>query len=111
MSDSEQETLSPKEVSEWAQQEIANSAKAFELRTKEAKDLATRYAAGEMSPEEATKRFLAYSRRWGEAMYGASVGKNVSDEQILANIDEARRTGRLRIAERGDASGTQRGGR
>jgi hypothetical protein len=83
--------------------------KAFELRTKEATDLATRYAAGEISPEEATKRFLAFDRRWGEAMYGASAGENVSDDQILANIDEARRTGRLRLPERGDTSGKQRG--
>lgn len=95
MSESEelasQDTLSPKEMSQWVRQEVANSAKAFELRVKEAMDLATQYSAGEISPEEAQRRLVAFDRRWGEAMYGASVGKNISDEQILAKIDEARR--------------------
>jgi hypothetical protein len=115
MNDSEQttseETLSPKEVFQWARQEIANSAKAFELRVKEATDLATRFAAGEISPQEAKQKLISFDRRWGEAMYGASVGENISDDQILAKIDEARRDARRPFSERGSSQNTPRSGR
>ncbi len=70
--------------------EVANSAKAFELRKKEATELATQYAAGEISPEEANRRLVAYDRRWGEAIYGVSAAENLSDKQILDQIDQAR---------------------
>jgi hypothetical protein len=110
MNDTEQDTLSPKEISQWARQEIANSAKAFELRVKEATDLATKYSTGEISPEEAKQRLIAYDHRWREALYGVSDVQNLTDEQILATIDETRRTGKLRISERGDSSNV-RGGR
>lgn len=94
MSDSDQPdsqgALSPREVSQWAEQEVTNSAKAFELRKKEATELATQYAAGEISPEEANRRLVAYDRRWGEAIYGVSAAENLSDKQILDQIDQAR---------------------
>ena len=43
--------LSPKDIQKWALQEITDSAKAHELRVKDATELATAYALGELSPE------------------------------------------------------------
>jgi len=86
-----EDVLTPAELTRWAKQEYVNSAKAFELRAKEASDLATQYAAGEISAEQAKERFLAYERRWGDALYGVSSADNMTNEQILAAMDEARR--------------------
>jgi hypothetical protein len=107
-SDSEN-TLSPKEIAQWARQEIAHSTKAYELRVKEATDLATKYEAGEISPEEAKKRFLAYENRWREALYGVASAENLTDEQILAKIDETRRASRGTFTSRATQSDIKRG--
>jgi hypothetical protein len=95
-----QEILSPKEIRQWAQQEITNSAKAFELRVKEATSLATQYAAGELSADEATQKLTAYGRRWGEAMHGVYTTDGLSNEQLLAMIDQAREKTRSLFAKR-----------
>jgi hypothetical protein len=103
--------LTPKEISEWARQEVANSAKAFELRVREATDLATRYATGEITQEEAQKRLIAFDRRWREALHGTSTNENLSDEQILAKIDETRRSGKVRFVDRETSTDTPGTGR
>ena len=82
--------LSPQEMREWALQESRDSAKAHELRVKEATDLATAYASGEIDAQEADKRLKQYDRRWGEALFGTSAIGNASDEQIVQEIDKAR---------------------
>lgn len=82
--------LSPKDIRQWAQQEIKDAAKALDLRTREVAELAAAYSAGELTPAEATERYFKYQRRWGEALPGATVGDGIPDEQILANIDRAR---------------------
>ncbi len=84
------ETLTPQEVRQWAAQEIASSAKASELRIKEANDVADKYASGEISSEQAMERLVSYDKRWGEALYGVATTAGVTDEQILARIDSAR---------------------
>jgi hypothetical protein len=89
-SSSQSDFLTPDEVQKWLQQELADLAKAAELRTKEATDLAKAYAAGKISPQEAEERLWNYDQRWGEALSGTHVSKGATDEQILAAIDEAR---------------------
>jgi hypothetical protein len=86
-----EDVLTPAEISRWAKQEYLNSAKAFELRAKEVTELASQYASGEISAEQAKERFLAYGRRWGEALYGVNSAENKTNDQILAEMDEARR--------------------
>jgi len=89
-SSDENENLSTDDVRKWLKQELADLAKAVELRTKEATDLANAYAAGKISPQEAEERLWKYDQRWGEALPGTHVFKGAKDEQILAAIDEAR---------------------
>jgi len=95
-----QDILTPKEIAEWAKQEVLNSAKAFELRVKEAMALATQFASGEITPEMAKQRLVSFDHRWGEAMYGARVGESTTDDQLLTRIDEVRRQARLSVSQR-----------
>lgn len=88
--DSGADMLTPSEMRGWLKGEIADSAKAFELRIREASELVASYALGELTPAEADERLFAYDKRWGEALYGATVGAGASDEAILAAIDKAR---------------------
>jgi len=76
---------------DWLHQEIKNSAKALELRVREATDFVTAYSAGEISPEQADERHSHYLHRWGEALPGAFVSQGTTDEQILAKIDSVKK--------------------
>lgn len=82
--------LTPEEFQGWLREQIRDSAKAHELRVKEATAFVTEYTAGKLTPEEANDHLVRYDQRWGEALYGATVGKNSSDESILQAIDTAR---------------------
>jgi hypothetical protein len=106
---SSDETFTPEEISKWAKQEIALSAKAFELRARDAKALATEYAAGDITAEQAGDRLSAYQHRWGDAMQGVYTTKGLSDEQLLATIDEAREKTRKLFAKRGSQSDLPQG--
>lgn len=89
----ETDYLSPEEMQGWLRQEIADSAKAMELRVRQAAELATSYASGKITPQEAAKRHAEYDQRWGEALPGTNASKNRTDEEILAAIDDARKLG------------------
>lgn len=82
--------LSPDEMKGWLAQEIRDSAKAHELRVREATDFVTAYASGKIGAEEASARLLRYDRRWGEALPGVTTTESLSDERILEAIDRAR---------------------
>jgi hypothetical protein len=82
--------LTPKEIQQWLMQEILDSAKAHELRVRDATELATAYALGELTPEEAHERFLQYDNRWGESLPGTHAFKGSPDDQLLASVDKAR---------------------
>jgi hypothetical protein len=86
----DRETLSPQDVHEWAAQEVLDSGKAHELRVREATTLASDYSQGKISGEEAMERLRQFDRRWGEALFGASANTGMSDDEILAKIDETR---------------------
>jgi hypothetical protein len=82
--------LSPKEVQSWALQEQRDSAKAHELRVKSATEIATAYAKGELTPEQAQERMFEHDHRWGEALPGTHAFPASTDEHILASIDKVR---------------------
>lgn len=82
--------LSPKDMQKWALGEIADSAKAHELRAKSATEIATEYAMGKLTPEEAQERFYLHEHRFGEAIPGTHAFQGATDEQLLASIDKAR---------------------
>jgi hypothetical protein len=81
--------LTPKDTQNWLQEEIAQLHKAVELRTKEATALATAFTKGEISAKEAAERSWKYTQRWGDALPGVMSMRGMTDEQILATIDEA----------------------
>jgi hypothetical protein len=86
----EEDRLSPQEMQKWLQQELADLAKAVELRTKEATEFVTAYRSGKISAQEAAERLWKYDRRWGESLSGTHTAKGATDEELLAEIDEAR---------------------
>lgn len=85
------EHLSVQDMQKWLRQELADLAKATELRTRQATDLVAAYSAGELSPKEAERRFTEYGERWGEALPGTHAFAGATDAEILAAIDETRR--------------------
>lgn len=100
MTDEKPDYLSPKEMQQWALQEMADSAKAHELRTKGAMEIAGAYALGELTAEQAHERFIQHNDRWPEALPGTHVFKKSTDEQLLADIDRARRESQMGFMER-----------
>lgn len=83
-------TMSVKDMQGWLQEEIRDSAKAHELRVKDATEFVRAYAEGKLSPEQAMERMARHDARWGEALYGTSAIPGLSDEAILKTIDTAR---------------------
>ena len=73
----------------WAQREIKDAAKAFELRMRELTSLVGTYSAGEITAEKADDLKERYHHRWGDALPGRSASEGATDEQLLAGIDQA----------------------
>jgi hypothetical protein len=82
--------ISVRDMRNWMNQEIADAAKALEMRLKDISNLVASYSAGEVTPEQAEEMQSRYYHRWGESLFGATVGDGIPDEQILAKIDLAR---------------------
>jgi hypothetical protein len=83
-------TLSVGDMQEWLKDQIRDSAKAHELRIKDATGFVTAYAQGKLTPQEALDRLVQYDRRWGEALLGTTVREGATDSDVLAEIDRAR---------------------
>lgn len=83
--------LSRTDIQKWAEAETERVNKASELRIKEATEIATHYSAGKITPEEATRRCNEYAARWPEALPGVLSPRGMTDEQIIAEIDETNR--------------------
>lgn len=83
-------TLSVKDMQGWLRDEIRDSAKAHELRVKDATAFVTEYTEGKLTPEQAMDRLVEHDRRWGEALPGATASPGLSDEAIVQQIDKAR---------------------
>lgn len=74
----------------WLKREIADIVKAKELRAGEATHFVEAYAEGRISTDEMLTQAEEYSRRWGEALPGVRRSEGMTDEQILARINETR---------------------
>jgi hypothetical protein len=81
--------LSAQDMRSWAQREIRDAAKAFELRMQELTSLVGSYSAGEITPEKADELKERYHHRWGDALPGRSASEGATDEQLLTGIDQA----------------------
>jgi hypothetical protein len=87
---SDKGVLSPEEMQGWLTQEIRNSAKAHELRVREAAEFVDAYTKGAITSDEVMKRLSSYDQRWGEALPGVHAGDNITDEAIVKAVDAAR---------------------
>ena len=83
------EFLSAQDMRSWAQREIRDTAKAFQLRMQELTSLVGSYSAGEITAERADELKERYHHRWGDALPGRSATEGATDEQLLAGIDQA----------------------
>jgi hypothetical protein len=99
-------TLSVRDMQEWLKDEVRDSAKAHELRVKDATELVTAYAEGKLTTEQAMERMVQFDHRWGEALFGSAARPGIPNETILQEIDAARED----VATRRIASRTGRGG-
>jgi hypothetical protein len=80
----------PKGMQGWLEREIADIHKASELRIKEATRFVNEYARGEISADEAAKRSFEYANRWGDAIPGVPRTQGLTDDEILARLNETR---------------------
>jgi len=80
----------PKEMLGWLEREIADTAKAAELRIRDAARFVTAYALGEISADEAENGAYEYACRWGDALPGVHRSQGMPDEEILQKMDETR---------------------
>jgi hypothetical protein len=102
------DTMSVQELQGWLREEVRDSAKAHELRTKEATQFVEDYAAGKITGEEAMNRLYAYDLRWGDVLPGTTASPGKSDEQILSEIDETQGFPRTRAQKSRERGGDQR---
>jgi hypothetical protein len=95
------DNMSVDEMRRWLAQELKDVDKARELRTKEATGFVEAYARGELTPDAASDRLMAYEDRWGEPLGVASALPHLSDEEILAIMDRGRAEAqsRMRLAQ------------
>lgn len=89
MASSDENNLTPKDLRQWLQQEVRDVMKASELRIKDATDLVTAYAVGEISQAEAMRRFGHYNRRWREPILGVMTDEGMTNSEILEKRDAA----------------------
>jgi hypothetical protein len=82
--------MTTEEFQGWLKQEIRDSAKAHELRIKDATAFVTAYTEGKLTAEEAQEHLYRYDRRWGEALFGTTVWEGTTDSDILTAIDRSR---------------------
>jgi hypothetical protein len=87
MAESDDDSLTPRDMRQWLQQEVLGVMKAAELRVKDATDFVTAYAVGEITPEQAMERLDRYQSRWQEPIPGVAVAEGMSDEKILRARD------------------------
>jgi hypothetical protein len=87
MANSDEDELTPADLTSWLRQEIAELSKATELRLAEATDFVTAFAAGQITSDEAQSRLLRYQDRWGESpIFGVTVGEK-TNEEIVRELD------------------------
>ena len=88
---SEPEYLSVDDMLVALRDEVLAVSRAAEMRTREITALVTDYARGKATAEETHKRFLQYSRRWGDAIPGITTVEGKTDEELFRESDDVRR--------------------
>lgn len=99
------ESLTHEDVEAWLRQEIDHSRRATKLRIEGAREIAAAFAENRLSPKETADQIYRHENRWGEALPGVWTTEGKTDQQVLAELDEAR----VRQLRRKNAVRTQAG--
>jgi hypothetical protein len=78
------DTISVEDMRGALKDEIREVMKAAELRVRALSEITTAYAAGELTPEQATDNYFRHMDKWGEAFPGVRSVIGKSDEELLA---------------------------
>ncbi len=89
MTGSEEAVLTTVEMRQWLQREVREVLKATELRVKDATEIVTAYAVGDLTPQAAMERFDQYNKRWNEPIPGIVTSEGMTDDEILQRRDAA----------------------
>jgi hypothetical protein len=104
--------LTPAEMLDWLGDEIRTVNRATELRLREASEIAVAYAKGDITPEEANRRFSLHSNQWRDVIHGGLIipPGGLTDEEIHRSIEESQGAGEFsnRIAHEREAKGKKR---
>jgi hypothetical protein len=74
--------LTQHDMLDWLRLEVAKIMKEADMRTREATEIVTAYAIGEINAREANSRLDAYNTQWGDALKGISLQPNMTDADV-----------------------------
>jgi len=95
------DVISVKDMRSALQKEIQIVMKAADLRIREMAKLTEAYVAGEISPSEATERYMHHLDKWGDPLPGVTRAAHIlTDEQISADMERALDSHTSRIREK-----------
>ena len=82
------DSITVEEMTRMFTEELANVHKGAELRIREFATALKQYAAGELTPEQATDRVSAYQVKWGDAVPGVYSVEGKSDAELVSSVDQ-----------------------
>jgi len=89
---SSEDFISVKDMRSAMDREVSTVMKAAELRIREFTKFTNAYAAGEITPTEASEKYMHYMDKWGDALPGVTAAAhNLTDDQIIADMERAMR--------------------
>jgi hypothetical protein len=87
----ERDLLTPDEMLDILRNEAIAISRAAAMQIGELTAIATDYARGRLSAEEANRRYMQHSDRWPDPMHGIYTFEGKSDEAILDDMVRARK--------------------
>jgi hypothetical protein len=90
ISNSDEDTVSVKEMRSALEEETRAVMKAADLRIRELTQIVHAYASGELAPTDATGQFMKHLDKWGDPIPGVvRVIQYATDEEIMADMNKA----------------------
>jgi len=84
------ETISVKDMQDALGTEIHEVMKDAQLRIQEFAAFTAAYAAGEITPQEATDKYMQYKDKWGDPLPGVTRSiLYLGDDEIVADMNKA----------------------
>ena len=88
--DAPKDVISSDDMNAILRDEVQEVMKAADLRIREIAAFTTAYAAGKITPEEATDKYMEHMDKWGDALPGViRPVRYLTDEEITADMEKA----------------------